>query len=155
MGVNRPGLGFSSVFVSGRGDGPRGLAAGGGFGKGSARLGSTFSMAFGGVIGSTFAGVKGATGALGGGCASTTSVFVRILGGVMGAISAVAIGSGGGEGGVAMTTSVGMRSDRVVAMCSDPQRSDRLVNAVRCTRTEVRNAGARGGWLTVAPSAQT
>jgi hypothetical protein len=101
-------------------------------------------MAFGGVMGSIFAGVKGVAGVIGGGCASTTSVFDRIVGGVMGSISAVAIGSGGGGGGVVMTTSVGMRSGRVVVMCSDPQRSDRLISAVRCTRMEVRNAGARG-----------
>jgi hypothetical protein len=66
-------------------------------------------MALGGVIGSTFAGVKGAAGATGGGCARATSVLVRIVGGVRGVISDVETGSGGGGGGVVMTTSAGIR----------------------------------------------
>lgn len=50
IGVKRPGLGFSNVFVSGPGGGPGSgrFAVGKGFSRGSVGLGRTFSMAFGG-----------------------------------------------------------------------------------------------------------
>jgi hypothetical protein len=72
-------MGFSNVFVSGPGGGPGSgrFAAGKGLGRGSVGLGRIFSMALGGVMGSTFAGDRGTVGTLGGGCASTTSACVK------------------------------------------------------------------------------
>jgi hypothetical protein len=156
MGVSCPGFGFSNVVVSGCAGGPTCFAAGGGCGRDAARLGGTFSRAFGGVMGSTGVGVRGAAVRIGGGFAGTTSVFVRIVGGVSGSTSDVATGSGGAGGGGAMTTSAGMRSDRDGTRCNAPQRDDSANIAVAWTTSEVRKAGARGRGkdLMVAPSAQ-
>ena len=109
-------------------------------------------MAFGGVIGSTFAGVSGVAGVMVGGRASTTSVLVRIVGGVSGSASGTAMGSGAGGGTI--TTSAGMRSGRAVVMGNDPQSSEIQSKPVKWMIREVKNAGAREVWLTDASSVQ-